>query len=204
MKILKSIQWDPDCSPTNFTMKSPSGKPVASDQGKAKLVRQHFAKVLKRPCSKRKGYGRRAEAKCIQEYIRREDIDGTALPYSFGELTVVISYLKCRKACGEDGIYNEFLLQTDDILKHCILHLVNLIWETGVFPRSFLNSIMVPVFKGEIGHQGNRSATYQWPWHLACANSLRDLLSIDSSTTLSQKVCFIMFSLLICCQKHSW
>ena len=150
IKVLKSIQRTPG-SPANSILVTPTGKLITSDKSKAEMFRCHFAKVSKRPAPSK---GRKAKAKHwkpkgkIRRYVKRTDITQTSLPYSFEELTVAIGYLKRRKACGEDEIHNEYLIMSDEILQHRILHLINLIWKTGVFPRSFLNSIICPIYKG--------------------------------------------------------
>jgi potassium voltage-gated channel Eag-related subfamily H protein 8 len=154
MNILKSIQRDPECSPTNFTMKSPfNNKTVCSDKGKACLFRKHFTIVCNEaapPKDTKAKSKARAQKQQIREYIRQQDDSSEiASPYSLDELTVAISYLKSRKACGEDQIHNEYLIHANEPLRHRILQLINLIWETGVFPRSFRNSLIVPIFKGE-------------------------------------------------------
>ena len=151
MKILKSIQRTPPGAPTNSILVTPTGKVITSDRGKAEMFRQHFAKVSKRPPPPK---GREAKAKHrklkgkIRRYVKRTDITQTSLPFTFEELTVAISYLKRRKACGEDEIHNEYLIMSNELLRHHILRLINLVWKTGVFPRSFLNSIICPVYKG--------------------------------------------------------
>jgi hypothetical protein len=90
------------------------------------------------------------------------------LPFTIDELNVAISTLKRRKASEGDGIFNEFLIYADEAMHFQLLQLMNLVWETGKLPHSFLKSIIVPVFKG-----GDHSTTDQLLLHLAFANSLR-------------------------------
>ncbi len=137
MKVLKAINREPPGAPPNSTMQSPSGKPITTDQGKCKLFRTYFAQVSKRPPPPKgqdnKAKYRKKKSK-IRKYIHRNDLTPAAKPYSSTELNIAISFLHNRKACGEDGIYNEFLINSNEKMRAHILRLINLIWETGVFP----------------------------------------------------------------------
>ena len=44
-------------------------------------------------------------------------------------------------------MYNEFLMHASSNIRKEILRLVNLIWETGAMPSSFLHAIIVPILK---------------------------------------------------------
>ena len=151
MKVTKAINREPIGSPPNATMKSSTGKPVTTNSGKAELFRNFFAKVSRRPPPPK---GREARAKRrqlkgkVKDYVNRDDLTPASYPYSFDELTVAISYLERRRACGDDQIHNEFIINAYDVLRHRFLRLINLVWKTGVFPQSFLNSLICPVFKG--------------------------------------------------------
>jgi hypothetical protein len=113
MKVLKAINRIPSGASPNSILTSPNGKPVISSKGKANLFRLHFAKISKQPPhpkeQKQCANERRLKRK-VRSYVKRNDLTLASLPFSLDELNIATSYLHCRKACGEDGIFNEFLI----------------------------------------------------------------------------------------------
>ena len=55
--------------------------------------------------------------------------------------------LKRNKACGVDGILNEFLIHSSPAIKDAILLLFNVILQTGCFPEIWAKGEIVPVYK---------------------------------------------------------
>lgn len=64
------------------------------------------------------------------------------------EVRSTILHLKSNSAPGWDNISNAFLKLAVDDLSPIITHLVNLCFETGVFPIPLKQSIITPVYKG--------------------------------------------------------
>ena len=72
------------------------------------------------------------------------------------ELEKGIKNLKNNKACGLDGILNEFLKYSNVSVRHVILKLFNAILESGIFPSQWAIGEIVPVFKkGNINEPSN-------------------------------------------------
>ena len=69
--------------------------------------------------------------------------------------------MKRQKACGEDEIYNEYLINLNKIIWLYLLNLMNLIKKGGFFLRSFQNSIIVPMHKEE-GKSVKESNNYRY------------------------------------------
>ena len=63
------------------------------------------------------------------------------------ELDQKLKNLKCRKACGPDGILNEMLKHTDNKFKSAILKLLNLVLKAGFFPEIWNDGLIRPIFK---------------------------------------------------------
>ena len=63
------------------------------------------------------------------------------------EVQSCIKSLKREKSCGSDNILNEYFIETGDILLSHLTELFNLILETGYFPDSWADGIIIPLFK---------------------------------------------------------
>ncbi|VEN64599.1 unnamed protein product, partial [Callosobruchus maculatus] len=68
-------------------------------------------------------------------------------PITANELINLISSLKNNVKCGEDQITTEVLKQHHKDLIAPLLHIINCILSTGVFPSILKKTIIVPVFK---------------------------------------------------------
>ena len=116
MKVPKAINQMPSGASPNSILILPNGKPVTSSKGKANVFRLHFAEVSKQPPhpkeQKQRANERRLKRK-FRSYVKRNDLTLASLPFSLDELNVATSYLHCRTACGEDGIFNEFLIHAN-------------------------------------------------------------------------------------------
>ena len=66
---------------------------------------------------------------------------------SEAELDKAFKSLKRNKACGIDGVLNEFLLHCTPVMKQTILKLFNVILRSGFFPDIWAKGEIVPVFK---------------------------------------------------------
>lgn len=86
--------------------------------------------------------------------------NGSKLPNSFAlvptteeEVKRIIKSLKTSSACGWDGISSLFLKMAVHVIAKPISMLCNLCFESGLFPKSFKKSVVVPIFKS-----GNRNS----------------------------------------------
>ena len=75
---------------------------------------------------------------------------------TISEVDEVISKLKIGKASGMDGISNECLKQSKNILSPLLSQLFNKILETGEFPNAWCNALIIPIHKsGSVNDPGN-------------------------------------------------
>ena len=63
------------------------------------------------------------------------------------ELEKAIMNLKDNKACGEDGIINEFIKYSNSLVKIVSLEIFDKILETGIFPSKWSVCVIVQVHK---------------------------------------------------------
>ena len=73
-----------------------------------------------------------------------EELDTTITE---SEVLACINNLKCNKSSGSDNILNEHFLEARDILYSHLTELFNLVLDSGHFPESWSDSIMIPLFK---------------------------------------------------------
>ena len=71
------------------------------------------------------------------------------VPITGSEINKAIRALKLGKAAGHDGILNEYLKNTKDILLPLLIKLFNIIFETGKLPSSWLDGRIRPIFKNK-------------------------------------------------------
>jgi hypothetical protein len=65
------------------------------------------------------------------------------------EVQNAISMLKCGKAAGIDGIVNEYIKYSGDILIDVYVKLFNTVLNTGEIPKSWIEGIIVPIYKNK-------------------------------------------------------
>ena len=85
-------------------------------------------------------------------YLRAVAICLCTLPlltrsFLINEVISAIKKLKTGKSYGADNILNEYLIETVDILGSHLCDLFNSILESGVFPESWTEGIVIPIFK---------------------------------------------------------
>ena len=73
-----------------------------------------------------------------------DDLD---FPITINEVISAVKKLKTGKSHGADNILNEYLIETVDILGSHLCDLFNSILESGVFPESWTEGIVIPIFK---------------------------------------------------------
>ena len=70
-------------------------------------------------------------------------------PITDFEISKAIRDLKLGKAAGHDEILNEYFKNAKDILLPLLVKLFNIIFETGMFPSSWLYGRIRPIFKNK-------------------------------------------------------
>ena len=55
--------------------------------------------------------------------------------------------LNNNKACGQDGILNEFIKNSNDQVKNVTLRIFNKILDTGFFPSQWSVGVIIPIHK---------------------------------------------------------
>ena len=65
------------------------------------------------------------------------------------EIKKAMKGLKSGKACGIDSITNEFIKCTSDVMMPVYCKLFNHVFDTGILPDSWLNGIIVPIYKNK-------------------------------------------------------
>ena len=68
-------------------------------------------------------------------------------PFTLEELSKSIKSLKNNKSCGPDQICNEQIKATFEIMKNFYLKLFNGILDSGIFPDSWAEGLIVPIYK---------------------------------------------------------
>ena len=68
-------------------------------------------------------------------------------PVSSDEIIYCIKKLRNNKACGTDGILNEFLKATEAIFLPTFVKLFNLIIDSGIFPSAWNIGVIKPIYK---------------------------------------------------------
>jgi hypothetical protein len=63
------------------------------------------------------------------------------------EIHTAVNKLKYNKACGVDGVYNEYIKSTLSILMPIYVKLCNVILESGIMPTAWLIREIRPIFK---------------------------------------------------------
>ena len=77
--------------------------------------------------------------------------------FSIHELNCAIRQLKNKKAPGKDGIYNEMIHHLGSLAKQKLLDIYNHSWNTGTFPTSWKEAIIIPILKKGQGRHSKTS-----------------------------------------------
>lgn len=73
--------------------------------------------------------------------------DELGVPISVKEVVDVINGLKCRKSPGKDNLINEYFKHMCDDLSPLLTRMFNVIFDTGIFPHTWCEGVIVPIFK---------------------------------------------------------
>ncbi len=105
-------------------------------------------------------------------------------PISVDEVTKAIKRLKRNKAYGIDCLLNEYFIECSDILSPYICKIFNAILVSGVFPESWADGIIIPLFK-----KGDRCsvANYRGITLLSCFSKLFNTLLNARITSFCEK-----------------
>ena len=89
----------------------------------------------------------------LQDIPAFEEIDSYI---TVQEVLGVIKNLKRNKACSTDEMIYEYFISTSDILAGHLADLFNKMFMSGIFPSSWMEGIVVPLYKkGEKGDVNN-------------------------------------------------
>ena len=72
-------------------------------------------------------YDNKQQKKRINEHMYGDNISSTASDFNTNKINIAILYLKYWKACGSDGIHNEFLIIANNEMRHKILYFISFI-----------------------------------------------------------------------------
>lgn len=68
-------------------------------------------------------------------------------PFTFDEVSKVVSKLKCNKACGIDHIINEFIKHSPHEMIEIITKLFNVVLNSGIIPTQWCVGLIKPLYK---------------------------------------------------------
>lgn len=97
------------------------------------------------------------------------------------EVTCAVNKIKRNKSCGIDGIVNEFLIDTSDIIIPMLTKFFNIIINTGITPDDWGIAIITPIFKNK-GSPENPD-NYRGISILSCISKLFTLIINDRLTS---------------------
>ena len=75
--------------------------------------------------------------------------DALDCPITKDEILAAVKGLRNNKACGLDGIHNEYIKSTVHLLMPVYLKLFNLVFDSGIIPESWLVGYIKPIYKNK-------------------------------------------------------
>ena len=162
-------------------MSDANGKDYATDEEKARGFKNMFAKVCLKPKQqKRPGHtmeDRRlarmernlSERQLNQEYMKQV---GEVPHVTRVEFRAAIAQLKLGKACGQDGISNEMIVNLSRLNSDRLRNLVNDSIQNGKVPAAWKFGILVPIHKP--GKDASKIESYRPISLLSCFGKLAD------------------------------
>ena len=85
----------------------------------------------------------------VVDDIRNLDTSILNQPFTENEIRNFVKTLKNNKAAGIDGILNEFIKHTIDLLIPLYMKLFNKILDTGDIPEDWLAGLIIPIYKNK-------------------------------------------------------
>lgn len=76
-------------------------------------------------------------------------------PFEENEILKIISSLGKNKAAGIDKVVNEFFIDAKLFITPFLVKIFNKMYESGKYPSSWTQGIIVPIHKKEIGEPAN-------------------------------------------------
>lgn len=70
-------------------------------------------------------------------------------PINESEINIAIKALKLNKACGTDGIVNEYIISTKHIMMPIYIKLFIIIIENGAVPSDWVKGNIIPIYKNK-------------------------------------------------------
>ncbi len=107
---------------------------------------QHFKGVLEK------------DRENVEEELQYENDDTSFLdrPISKEEVLLAIRKMKNRKAAGPDGLLGEFFKFAGDEVVNFLTKLFNTLFDKGVFPKTWTESLLLPLYKkGDVNNTNN-------------------------------------------------
>ena len=88
-----------------------------------------------------------------QEEYFNEELDQ---PITKAEIIQAIKRLKLRKSAGPDGLIGEFFKYSSDIIVNFLFKLFNKLFDAGIYPEEWSESIILPLYKkGDVNNVNN-------------------------------------------------
>ena len=105
--------------------------------------KQHFEKLNQVDTERSGGVGFNPEelTQSTNEELNKD--------FTFVEIKNIIKKLKNGKSCGYDNIINEYLKNSPDSVIEVIVHLFNLVLNTGIVPTDWCIGLIFPLFKNK-------------------------------------------------------
>ena len=111
---------------------------IREGDGARKVWKAHFEQLLNEGAAE---FGGQRET-VVDDDIRNEQLDNEI---TAEEVAAAMGKIKRKAAPGEDGLTAEMVVR--DILRNLWGDLFNACWRTGVFPKAWKESVVVPVPK---------------------------------------------------------
>ena len=92
--------------------------------------------------------------------------------FTIGELNAAIKKLKCKKAPGKDGICNDMIKHLGTETKEKFLLIINQSWESGKFPDSWKEAVIIPIKKK--GKEKTQKTSYRPISLLSCLGKVME------------------------------
>ena len=90
--------------------------------------------------------------------------------FTFEEIDILVGKLKNNKACAGDKVLNEFICASYNKLRPVYVLLFNRVLEEGIIPDSWLNGIILPIYKNK--GDSNNPDNYRGITLLSCLGKL--------------------------------
>ena len=129
------------------------GKKLVTDDKKATAFAKMYAEVSRLGQVKK---DRDLKRKIRQKLKEDQVVSRYCGPFLMEELEAVLKGLKCGRAPGPDGIYNEVIKNLGTEAKKLLLWCVNRTWSKGEYPNEWRKAIIVPLLKaGKVANDPN-------------------------------------------------